>query len=405
MKRNWTGVASSCIFALLGAGIVVGAPGTGGPAAAQSSVLPFVAKSIPPLRQPTIIAVGEASHGGEPMLFARNRFISELADEGRISWVAIETGYAEARLLDRYVRGGPGIPSEVAAKGFTSGFGNLAGNVALLEDLRAINLRKPDGKRIGIVGVDLSLNGPLGSAPSMAPVECALDGVRNPALRESLRASFSKAVIPGLTQASVPEQAKTVFRSLSTQLKSSIDRDAPEYARQCALIVTESAAVLDALPATIPADHSIPADAWRSVGVRDGAMALNAETALADANGGSILLFAHTSHILNAPMLGGRWSGQSQPPHSMGELLHSSLGNRYLAIVQVEPVTPAPVDAPPDLFRLIHPTCEEPCMVRANEIQQHQVRIGINGDDQELIDPATAASFYLIVPSAAKLVD
>jgi erythromycin esterase len=332
------------------------------------------------------------------MLFARNRFISELAEEGRISWVALETGYAEARLLDGYVRGGPGTPSEVAAKGFTSGFGNLAGNVALLEDLRAVNARKPAGRQIGIVGIDLSLGGPFGSAPTMAAVNCALDGVRDAALRESLRASFSKAVIPGLTQAMVSEQAKTEFRALSVKLTSSMAQDAPEYARQCALIVRESAAALDALPASLPADHSFPADAWRSVGARDEAMAKNALTALAHADGRSILLFAHTSHILNAPMLGGRWSGQSQPPHSMGEFLHSALGDRYLAIVQIELVTPAPSDAPPDLLRLLHPVCEEPCMVRASELQPNQARIGINGDDQQLIDPATAANYYLVIP-------
>jgi hypothetical protein len=30
-----------------------------------------------------------------------------------------------------------------------------------------------------------------------------------------------------------------------------------------------------------------------------------------------------------------------------------------------------------------------------------QVRIGINGDDQELIDAGTAASFYLILPATS----
>src|SRR5580704_18173529 len=99
--------------------------------AEQPSVLPFAARSIPHSRLPAIIAVGEASHGGEPMLLARNRLIHELAEKGRISWVALETGYAEALLLDRFVRGGPGTVSDVAAKGFTWGFGNLAGNVAL----------------------------------------------------------------------------------------------------------------------------------------------------------------------------------------------------------------------------------------------------------------------------------
>jgi Erythromycin esterase len=203
----------------------------------------------------------------------------------------------------------------------------------------------------------------MGSAPTMAPVECALDGVGDPALRESLRPSFSKAIIPGVTQTAVPERAKAAFRALSRQLASSIDHDAPEHARQCASIVTQSAAVFDALP-RFPADHSIPPDTWRTISARDEAMANNALAVRAHAEGKSVLLFAHTSHILNAPMLGGRWSSQSRPPQSMGETLPRSVGSRYLAIAQIEPVTP-PVDAPPDLVQLLHPKCKEPCMVAA----------------------------------------
>lgn len=335
------------------------------------------------------------------MLLARNRLIRELAEEDRISWVALETGYAEALSLDRFVRGGPGTPSEVAAKGFTWGFGNLPGNIALLKELRAINTGRPLARQIGIVGIDLSLGGPLGSAPMMAPIECALDGVHNTALRESLRTSFSKAVIPGLTHAEVPEEAKITFRKLSEKLASSIDPHAPEYIRHCASIVTQSAAEFDVLP-TLSAEHGIPDDAWRAVSKRDEAMAMNALTALAHAEGKSILLFAHTSHVLNAPMRGGHLSGQQQPPQSMGETLHRSLGSRYLVIAEIEPVTPASAKAPPDLLQLLHPTCDEPCMMSASGVQLHQVRIGINGNDQQLIDPATAASFYLIIPKPSK---
>lgn len=397
MSKSWLGIAAVCIVASLGTATATCTPESGAPAKAQDRVLPFAARSIPLSRQPEIVAVGEASHGEQAMLFARNRLISELAEAGRISWVALETGYAEARLLDRYVRGGPGTSSEVAAKGFTSGFGAMTGNIALLDDLRAINMHKPADMQIGIAGIDLSLAGPLGSAPTMAPVECALDGVPDPALHESLRASFSKAVIPGLTQTNVPEQAKTTFRTLSKQLTSSLGHGAPLYARQCASIVMQSAAVLDALPA-MPADHSFPSDLWRTISARDEAMAKNALAILANAQGKNILLFAHTSHILNAPMLGGRWSGQSQPPQSMGEVLHRSLGNRYLAIVQIEAVTPAPSTPPSGLLQLLPPTGEEPCMVRASELLPQQVRIGINGNDQQLINSATAASFYLILP-------
>ncbi|HUN83587.1 MAG TPA: erythromycin esterase family protein [Terracidiphilus sp.] len=168
-------MAAPCVLAFAAAGAAAGV-GFGGPDTGSGNALPFAASSIPTSHQPIIIAVGEASHGGEAMLAARNHLIHELAEQGHISMVALETGYAEALLLDRYVRGDSGIASEVAAKGFTSGFGNLSGNVALLEDLRAIDARKPANKQIGIVGIDMSLGGPFGSAPTMAAVNCALDG-------------------------------------------------------------------------------------------------------------------------------------------------------------------------------------------------------------------------------------
>lgn len=112
--------------------------------------------------------------------------------------------------------------------------------------------------------------------------------------------------------------------------------------------MTQSAADLDALP-TLSGDHGIPADAWRCLSKRDEAMAANALAALAHAEGASILLFAHTSHILNAPMVVGRFSGQQQPPQSMGETLRHALGRRYVAIAEIEPVSPIPASAPPRL--------------------------------------------------------
>ena len=364
------------------------------------STVPFDANSIPPARQPIIIAVGEASHGGEPMLFARNHLISELADQGRISSVALETGYAEALLLDRFVRGGAGTSSEVAAHGFTHGFGDFSGNIALLEDLRAINLNKPLAKRIGIVGVDLSLGGPFGSAPSMAPIDCALSGVQDPVARYSLRERFAKAVVPGLTKTSVSEQERALVHALSAQLAASVSPEAPQSVRRCVVIVTQSVAALDMLPVPTAPQGSVPSDVWRMVDLRDKAMAENALAALADAQGGSILLFAHTSHILNEPMIGGRFSGQSQPPQSMGETLYRALGSRYLTIVPIQPVTPAPSGGVPDLLQLLHLACREPCMISSKEIHLHQVRIGNNDDDQQLINPTTAAEYYLIFPTS-----
>ena len=119
MIGKWFVAGAICIFAFHGASHRFSAPAVAKSGRTQYSTVAFESKSIPPARQPILIAVGEASHGGEPMLFARNRLIRELAEEGRISQVALETGYAEALLLDRFIRGGPGSASEAAAKGFT----------------------------------------------------------------------------------------------------------------------------------------------------------------------------------------------------------------------------------------------------------------------------------------------
>jgi hypothetical protein len=62
MRRSWLVAGASCIFALLGASHAVSTPATGEPDGTQRSTVPFDSKSIPPARQPIIIAVGEASH-------------------------------------------------------------------------------------------------------------------------------------------------------------------------------------------------------------------------------------------------------------------------------------------------------------------------------------------------------
>ncbi|HVI97452.1 MAG TPA: erythromycin esterase family protein [Sphingomonas sp.] len=371
-----------------------------GPTAATQpgKIMAFTARSMPRLPQPGIIALGEASHGNEAMLRERNRFIMELAAAGRISWVALETGFAEARLLDRFVKGAPGDAADVAKRGFTSGFGAFAGNVALLTMLRKFNATHPSGERIGIAGVDLSLGGPLASAPTMAPVECALEGVVDRAHREELRTAFTAAVRPGLQAPSVSDAQKMAFHALSDRLAAAIDRTASPDARQCAAIVGQSAIVLDALPEK-SGGGGIPPDAWISVSRRDAGMAANAAAILARSHGKSILLFAHTSHVLNAPMQGGRWSTQAQPPESMGQHLAAQLGKRYQVIAQIESASRGDRSTP-DLASALAIDCAATCLVpsaRLGKLGTMRVRIGINHDDDQLVVPMSAASFFLLL--------
>jgi erythromycin esterase-like protein len=359
--------------------------------------IPFAARSIPPAATPAIIAIGEASHGNERMLRERNRVIMELAAAHRISWVALETGFAEARLLDRFVKGGHGEPEEVAKLGFTSGFGHFSANVALLEELRAHNLALPVAERIGIAGVDLSLGGPFGSAPTMAPVECALEGIAAAPERERLRTAFAAAVQPGLGMGPVSDEQKTAFHRLSDELAALTAGAASRETRQCASIVRQSASVFDAIPGQVTPGR-IPQDAWVSVSRRDAAMAANAADVFAGSRGKSIVLFAHSSHVMAAPMRGGRWSTQAEPPTSMGELLRERFGDRYVVVAQVER-TKHEGESVPDLFDAWSIACQEACLVPTGaEADSGLFRVGINGDDEQVIDPSSAATFLVILP-------
>lgn len=336
--------------------------------------------------RPRILALGEASHGNEDVLRARNRLVRRLADGKAIRWVALETGYAEARLLDRFVRGGFGEAEDVAKRGFTSGFGSLSENVALLRALREINLMRPESERIGVFGIDLSLGGPLDSAPTITPVLCALEAIADPALHEALRIAFEEAVKPGLANATVTDEQKARFDALASRLRALLPATASSEARTCSRIVEQSAAVFNAVPRVI-APGSIPTDAWISITRRDRAMAANALDAFRRSGGKSLLLFAHTSHVLKSPRRGGQWRTQKRPPRSMGEFLHQHLGNRYFALAQVERA-PTKSASVPDLIGMTKVDCAEPCVFRTAKRPRHWpaiVRIGINGNDEQLV--------------------
>lgn len=361
-----------------------------------SAIVPLDAAAFPKGRQ-QVLALGESSHGNEDMLRARNRLILELVVQGRIGWVALETGFAESRLLDAFVRGGPGDAADVAKRGFTAGFGNFDANVELLRELRAANARRAAPNKVGVIGIDLSLGGPLDSAPTMAPVRCALDGIGDAKRRAVLTAKFLEAVKPGLAAPTVTEQQKAAFRQLAGRLGGSLPPTASVEARTCARIVMQSAAVFDGIPASVT-PGSIPNDAWVSVSRRDEAMATNALDALHRSAGKGLFLFAHTSHVLKSPRRGGQWRTQERPPISIGEVLRQRLGSGYYVIAQVEP---APVDGsrPPDLITAFRTTCPKPCVVLANartKLRSTTLRIGINGNDEQLIDAAAADAFFIM---------
>ncbi|MFV0623716.1 erythromycin esterase family protein [Sphingomonas sp. ac-8] len=394
MTRSWFGgVAAIAMIAAAPLGASLPARSVDDAA----GIVPLDADAFP-IGEQQILALGEASHGNEDILRARNRLILQLVDEGRIGWVALETGFAESRLLDAFVRGGAGEAADVAKHGFTSGFGAFEANVALLRDLRAANALRAERDKVGVIGIDLSLGGPLDSAPTMAPVRCALEGVGDAKRRATLTARFLEAVKPGLGAPTVTTRQKAAFRDLADRLNAALSPTASVEARTCGRIVLQSAAVFDGIPTAVT-PGSIPNDAWISVSRRDEAMASNALNALRRSAGKSVVLFAHTSHVLKVARRGGQWRTQEHPPTSMGEVLRQRLASRYYVIANVEPA-PADGSQVPDLIPAFRTDCAKPCVVLADArptLRRSTVRIGINGSDEQLIDTA-AADAFLILP-------
>ncbi|MCJ2185183.1 erythromycin esterase family protein, partial [Novosphingobium sp. 1949] len=102
--------------------------------------------------------LGEPGHGAREPLALRNRLLFALARRCGTRAIVLETGFTEARRLDRYVLGegedSAARRDAVLASGFTWGFGALAQNRALIRDLRAYNAAHR-GDPIHLYGMDL----------------------------------------------------------------------------------------------------------------------------------------------------------------------------------------------------------------------------------------------------------
>ena len=71
----------------------------------------------------------------------------------------------------------------------------------------------------------------------------------------------------------------------------------------------------------------VPPTAWRQMTARDEALADNVRWILErEGPSGRILVFAHNTHVQNAPTEGGVWGNLERPPEAMGQHLRAALG-------------------------------------------------------------------------------
>ncbi|MGP4018875.1 erythromycin esterase family protein [Saccharopolyspora sp. 5N708] len=102
---------------------------------------------------PTLLALGEPTHGIEAFPLLRNEILGHLVERGYRS-IVLETDFFAASVVDDYVAGSTAEIDTVLATGFSHGFGAVPGNRELVEWLRAHNADRAPHDRVRFHGFD-----------------------------------------------------------------------------------------------------------------------------------------------------------------------------------------------------------------------------------------------------------
>jgi erythromycin esterase-like protein len=116
------------------------------------------------LASPTLLALGEPTHGVKEFPLLRNELLSHLVVERGYRSIVLETDYFAASIVDDYVAGAAADIDTVLATGFSHGFGAIPGNRELVEWLREHNAGSAPSDRVSFHGFDPPLE--MSSAPS-----------------------------------------------------------------------------------------------------------------------------------------------------------------------------------------------------------------------------------------------
>ncbi|WP_433290825.1 erythromycin esterase family protein [Actinoplanes sp. CA-030573] len=136
--------------------------------------------------RPTLLAVGEPTHGAPGVLRARNELFRELVTDAGYRTITLETDCLAGLLVDDYVTGGDGTLDDVLARGLSHEWGAFGGNRDLVEWMRGFNTGRPAADRVRFAGFD----GPLEITGAASP-RAALT-----ALHGFLTARLDPALLP-----------------------------------------------------------------------------------------------------------------------------------------------------------------------------------------------------------------
>jgi len=263
-----------------------------------------------------ILAVGELIHGGHQPLAFRNEVIRYAVTHLGVTAVAIESGFTEAIIVDRFIQGGAGNIDSVVRRGFTWEFETLPENRDLVLWLRTHNAHAT--RKVHFYGVDLSGTNDSGFMPNArGAVVATLDYLGHvapaagTALSTRLLPLMDRFVPARYTEYSAADRdllktgLDSAYQALFTDSSHAVRVTSPlAYARGLrnawmAVRINE----IMALDAARPAGTEPP-----STFVRDSTMAENTRWVVDQQSpGGRIVVFAHDFHVMNTdPVYGGR---------------------------------------------------------------------------------------------------
>ncbi|GIJ21979.1 DUF6194 family protein [Micromonospora lutea] len=297
---------------------------------------------------PTLLALGEPTHGESAFLQIRNEAFMSLAEQGYRS-IALESDRAAGLVANEFVQGSAAVTLDRAlADGFSHGFGSAPANRDLLLRMREWNAGRPASEHLAFHGFDAPLE--IEGAPSPRRYltrVCDFLGLDRSAeiddlIGDEARWSDTAAIWePGrsIGRSADAQRLRVIADDLLTELYLQAAHRTEGW--QAAFVHATSAIAVLRYHAAAAAPLEREERFARLAGVRD---ALMAENLLAirsvEAHRGPTLAFAHNTHLQRhsstMTMAGTEmsWAGA-------GAIVAALLDDRYAVIVGSLGASPA----------------------------------------------------------------
>ncbi len=247
-----------------------------------------------------VVAIGENIHGGHEPLALRNHIIRYAVTQLGFTAVAIESGFTEGQLVDRYVQGEALDIDTVLRQGINNGFGLMPENKELLLWLRAHN--ETASRKVHFYGIDQT--GAGAAIYSGAPaVEAALTYL-GPA-----RAAPHRAALVPLLDRFTAGRFPEISSGERARLRESLGRlgravgAAPSADRLAHAVAVRNVWAAERLEQSFGASGAEGPRSLHAIRLRDSVMAENARWVLQQQGpGGRMVVFAHNGHVWDVPM-------------------------------------------------------------------------------------------------------